>query len=184
VVATPKSYLIPQSWREVIERLQWNGVALDRLASDQSVHGLALYIDEVLSRAEPYEGHLFHDQVRLSSHPVTVQARAGDVLVRLDQANARYAVETLEPQAHDSFFRWGFFNSILEKKEAFSDYVFEDTALELLQAEPALREALEDWKLHNSEKVTDQQALLGFIYTAGKRYAEPEWRRYPVIGLL
>ena len=184
VVATPKSYLIPQSWREVIERLQWNGVALDRLASDQSVHGLAFYIDEVLSRAEPYEGHLFHDQVRLSSHPVTVQARAGDVLVRLDQANARYAVETLEPQAHDSFFRWGFFNSILEKKETFSDYVFEDTALELLQAEPALREALEDWKLHNSEKVTDQQALLGFIYTAGKRYAEPEWRRYPVIGLL
>ena len=184
VVATPKSYLIPQSWREVIERLRWNGVELDYLPSDQAVHGLAYYIDDVVSRAEPYEGHLFHDQVRLSSHPVTVQARAGDVLVRLDQANARYAVETLEPQAHDSFFRWGFFNSILEKKETFSDYVFEDTALEMLQAEPALRDAFEAWKAGNPDRLVDQQAVLSFIYAAGQRHAEPQWRRYPVIGLI
>lgn len=183
VVATPKRYLIAQAWREVIERLQWNGVELDYLPSDQVVQGTAYYIDEVVSRPGAYEGHLFHDQVRLSSHPVTVQARAGDVLVRLDQPNARYAVETLEPQAHDSFFRWGFFNSILEKKEAFSDYVFEDTALEMLQAEPALRDHFETWKAHNPDKLSDQQALLGFIYATCRRHAEPEWRRYPVIGL-
>jgi hypothetical protein len=58
----------------------------------------------------------------------TVQLRAGDYIVPLDQDKARYAVETLEPLGHDSFFRWGFFNSVLEKKEAYSDYVFEDEA--------------------------------------------------------
>jgi hypothetical protein len=63
---------------------------------------------------------MFHDAVELTTHDETVHAQAGDyVLVPLDQARARYAVETLEPQAHDSFFRWGFFNSILEKKEGF-----------------------------------------------------------------
>jgi hypothetical protein len=108
----------------------------------------------------------------------------GDVLVHLNQWNARYAVETLEPQAHDSFFRWGFFNSILEKKEAFSDYVFEDTALEMLDREPQLREAFARWKTQNPDKLEDQQAVLGFIFAKGKRHAEPEWRRYPVLRVV
>jgi hypothetical protein len=93
-------------------------------------------------------------------------------------------VETLEPQAHDSFFRWGFFNSILEKKEAFSDYVFEDTALEMLESEPLLREAFALWKAQNPDKLNDQQAVLGFIYAKGQRHVEPEWRRYPVLRVV
>ena len=180
-VDAPSSYLIPQAWREVIERLEWNGVQLERLVEDQTVSGLAYRIESVASRPGPYEGHMFHDEVTVSSKAVTVHARVGDVLVHLNQPNARYAVETVEPQAHDSFFRWGFFNSILEKKEAFSDYVFEDTALEMLESEPRLRDAFELWKTQNPDKLSDQQAVLGFIFANGQRYAEPEWRMYPVL---
>ena len=183
-VDVPRSYLIPQAWREAIERLQWNGVQLERLAEDRVVSALAYRVESVVSRPGPYEGHLFHDEVTLGSKAVTVQARAGDVLVHLNQPNARYAVETLEPQAHDSFFRWGFFNSILEKKEAFSDYVFEDTALDMLENEPLLRDAFELWKTQNPEQLDDQQAVLAFIFTHGQRHAEPEWLRYPVLRLV
>jgi multidrug resistance efflux pump len=126
---------------------------------------------------------MFHDEVQVSLHPVAVQARAGDVLVHLDQPRARYAVETLEPQAHDSFFRWGFFNAILEKKEHFSDYVFEDTAVEMLRDEPALAAAFAQWKLENPQLLADQQAVLSFLYDHGQRHREPEWRGYPVVRL-
>lgn len=183
VVDTPKHYLIPQAWREVIDRLLWNGVVMERLSADQTMQAQAYVMESIVSRPGPYEGHMFHDEVRLSSRAVTFQARAGDVLVSLDQPRARYAVETLEPQAHDSFFRWGFFNSILEKKENFSDYVFEDTALEMLQAEPALREAFERWKVQNPDKMTDQEAVLSFIFAHGQRHVELEWRRYPVLRI-
>jgi len=105
-------------------------------------------------------------------------------LLSLDQANARYAVETLEPQAHDSFFRWGFFNSVLEKKEAYSDYVFEDSAYEMLQEEPELKAKFEQWKKENPQLLSDQTAVLDFIFANGRRYNEPEWRRYPVFSLL
>ncbi len=184
VVDAPRSYLIPQAWREVIERLEWNGVQLERLTADRTVDAQAYHIAHVASRPDPYEGHLFHDEVALSSRAVTVQARAGDVLVHLNQPHARYAVETLEPQAHDSFFRWGFFNAILEKKEHFSDYVFEDTALEMLRDEPELAAAFAQWKLQNPKLLADQDAVLSFIYANGKRHAEPEWRRYPVLRLM
>ena len=182
-VDAPKSYLIPQAWREVIERLQWNGVVLQRLEADQVVQARVYRIEHVVSRSSAYEGHMFHDAVELSVHTETIQGHAGDVLVDLAQANARYAVETLEPQAHDSFFRWGFFNSVLEKEEAYSDYVFEDTAQEMLQQEPELRTRFEAWKMEFPQHKSNQAAVLDFIFANGKRFREPEWMRYPVVGL-
>jgi hypothetical protein len=109
-----------------------------------------------------------------------VQLRAGDVVVALDQDKARYVVETLEPLAHDSFFRWGFFNSVLEKKEAYSDYVFEDEAEKLLSEESELAAKFAEWKRANPALLSNQGAVLDFIFANCKKYREPEWRRYPV----
>ncbi len=184
-VEAPQAYLIPQAWREVIERLAWNGVQMKRLEQDQVFPAARVYrIESVQSRNGPYEGHLFHDEVQLQARIEAAQARAGDVWISLDQAQARYAVETLEPVAHDSFFRWGFFNSVLERKEHFSAYVFEDTASRMLDEEPGLRAAFEQWKLANPDKLGDPEQVLGFIFNHGRAHAEPEWRRYPVLGLM
>jgi hypothetical protein len=180
----PRAFLIPQAWREVIERLQWNGVHMTRLEADQTLEARVYRIERVTSRPDAYEGHLFHDEVTLSTHTEMIAARAGDFLLGLDQPQARYAVETLEPLAHDSFFRWGFFNSVLEKKENFSDYVFEDTAAQMLRDEPALRLKFEQWKLSHPELLSDGEAVLGFLFAHGQRHREPEWRRYPVLALL
>ena len=183
-VVIPKAYLIPQAWRAVIERLQWNGVQMERLEQDMVLTVESYHIKSVTSRPHAYEGHLFHDQLELASKTEDMTARAGDYLLRLDQLHARYAIETLEPQAHDSFFRWGFFNSVLEKKEAYSDYVFEDTASDMLDKEPALKQAFEEWKMHNPELLANQQAVLDFIFSHGARYREPEHRRYPVLRIM
>jgi hypothetical protein len=183
VITTPKAYLIPQAWREVIARLRWNKVELHTLAADQTMQVQSTHFEKIGSRSTPYEGHMFHDTVEITTQAETVLARAGDVLVYLNQENARYAVETLEPQAHDSFFRWGFFNSVLEKKEAYSDYVFEDSALEMLEQEPELKAKFERWKTQNPQLLSDQDAVLGFIFANGKRHHEPEWLRYPVLSV-
>jgi len=184
VVRAPRAYLIPQAWREVIERLQWNGVQMQKLTSDQTLQVQTYRIQSVTTRPDAYEGHMFHDDMTLSTQTEAVQARAGDWLVPLDQPNARFAVETLEPQAHDSFFRWGFFNSVLEKKENFSDYVFEDSALEMLRDEPGVQAAFDQWKAQNPALISDQNAVLGFIFSRGKRFEEPGWRRYPVFSVM
>ncbi|MDE2430678.1 MAG: peptidase M14 [Burkholderiales bacterium] len=183
-VEQPRAYLIPQAWRAVIERLQWNGVQLQRLVEDAEITAQTYHIKTIQSRAHAYEGHMFHDDVRLESKIEKLKVRAGDFLVLLDQVQARYAIETLEPEAHDSFFRWGFFNSILEKKEAYSDYVFEDTALQLLEQEPELAQAFSRWKQENPALLSDKTAVLDFIFANCKHYLEPEWRRYPVLRIM
>ena len=183
-VRAPRAYLVPQAWREVIERLAWNGVQMTHLAADQVIEVEYYHITSVASRGEAYEGHMFHDEVALERRSGRIGVRAGDYVIALDQDRARYAVEMLEPQGHDSFFRWGVFNSVLEKKEAYSDYVFEDHALELLRDEPQLKAKFAAWKAANPALLSDQGAVLDFIFANCERYREPEWRRYPVFMLV
>jgi hypothetical protein len=179
-VSVPKAYIIPQAWREAIERMELNGVRMERVKQDRMQDVAYYHIASVSSRPNAYEGHMFHDDVQLEKRRACVQLRAGDVIVPLDQDKARYVVETLEPLAHDSFFRWGFFNSVLEKKEAYSDYVFEDEAEQLLRDEPALAAKFAAWKAANPAQLSNQEAVLDFVFANCDKYREPEWRRYPV----
>lgn len=183
-VIVPQCYIVLQQWRDVIQRLKWNQVRMERITETSQLLVQTYHIQNVKSRLMPYEGHLFHDEVELEVRSEMVIVKEGDYMIPLNQAKARYAIETLEPQAHDSFFRWGFFNSILEKKEVFSNYVFEDTAVEILDAEPELKAKFEQWKKANPQLVSDQQAVLNFIFTHCQRYREPEWRRYPIFRLI
>ncbi|MES3023006.1 MAG: M14 family zinc carboxypeptidase [Pseudomonadota bacterium] len=183
VVSAPRAYVVPQAWKAAIERLEWNGVQMERIETDRVVEVQYYHIASVTSRPTAYEGHMYHDDMQLEKRTAQMTLYAGDYWVPLDQDNARYAVETLEPQGHDSFFRWGFFNSVLEKKEAYSDYVFEDHALELLRTEPALKAKFDAWKEANPGLLSDQVAVLNFIFTNCERYAEPGWKRYPVLSV-
>jgi hypothetical protein len=63
----------------------------------------------------------------------TLQFKKGDYLVPTKQTGVKFLLETLEPEAIDSYFNWNEFDGILGQKEYFSDYVFEDTAAELLR---------------------------------------------------
>jgi hypothetical protein len=114
-VRAPKGYIVPQAWREAIERLQWNGVEMARFDDEQTVTAVLPHVRD-LARHGLRRPYVPRRRAAGSAHSFTVQP--GDYFIPLKQANARYAVETLEPQGHDSFFRWGFFNSVLEKKEA------------------------------------------------------------------
>ena len=183
-VRVPKAYVLPQAWREVVERLKWNGVRMERLDADRLLDVQYYHVAGIGPRPTPYEGHMFHDEVELEVRTGQVLARAGDWFIPLDQDRARYAVEMLEPMGHDSFFRWGFFNGVMEKKEAFSDYVFEDHAMELLASEPELAGKFEQWKAANPALLSNQEAVLNFIFANCARYREPEWRRYPVYAIV
>jgi hypothetical protein len=182
-VRAPQAYVIPQAWREAVERLAWNGVQMERIVEDTVVQAQCYRIASVTSRSGPFEGRMLHDDLALQAETGSFTLSAGDYRIPLQQDKARYIVETLEPMAHDSLFRWGFFNGVLQKKEGYSDYAFEDTALTLLQEEPALQAKFEQWKREHPELLKDQARVLDFIYENCAAHAEPEWRRYPVLSV-
>jgi Zinc carboxypeptidase len=180
----PRAYLLQQAWHDVAERLKAHGLPLRRAARAATLPAEAYRIDRFDKRSVPFEGHHLHELVEIHAEPHEARVAEGDWLLPLGGPHDRFIVEVLEPLGIDSLFRWGFFDSVLDKKESFSDYVFEDEAERLLATEPGLSERFEAWKAGHPALMGDAQAVLGFIFEASRRYAEPAWRRYPVLRLL
>jgi len=144
VVSAPNFYLIPQAWREVIDRLKNNQVLMRPLDKDSLIYVEVTFVENYETATRPYEGHFNHSKITIRREMREVQFYKGDWIIPTDQEARRYLVETLEPQGEDSFFAWNFFDSVLQQKEWFSDYVFEDRAAELLDADPVFRGAFEE----------------------------------------
>jgi len=182
-VQKPVAYIIPYAWREVIDRLKVNKVAMQQLKRDTTLTVETYYITDYKTGQRPYEGHYLHSQVQVESRTMPRQFFKGDYVVFLNQEANRFLVETLEPQAVDSYFNWNFFDSILMQKEYFSSYVFEDLATEYLQKDPELRKRLEERKRQYPEFAKNARAQLEFVYRNTPHY-EPTHNMYPVGRLM
>jgi hypothetical protein len=179
----PIAYIIPKAWSKVVDLLKLNNVKVSTLAADQTITAELYYIKDYKTGTKPYEGHYLHSGVKLSSVVESLTYYKGDFVVFVDQVTNRYIVETLEPQAMDSFFNWNFFDSILSMKEHFSSYVFEDTAAELIKKDPQLKKKLEEEKTKNPDLAKSADAQLDFIYK-NSSYFEKTYNRYPVARML
>jgi hypothetical protein len=175
----PRAYIIPQAWRRVIERLQWNGIEMKKLEHDTTLEVEVYYITNYKTVPDAYEGKYLHSNTQVRKEKQKLQYFAGDYVIELNQPANRYIVETLEPQATDSYFNWGFFDSILQQKEWFSDYVFEDTAEEILKNNPSIKAEFEKKKSEDKKFAESAWDQLAFIHQHSG-YQEKSHNRYPV----
>jgi len=182
-VQKPIAYIIPKAWDRVISLLKLNGVKLREIKADQKIDVESYYIGDFKTSTRPYEGHYLHSAVKLNPVKQNLQYYAGDFVVYVNQPCNRYIVETLEPQAIDSYFNWNFFDSILDMKEHYSAYVFEDTAAELLKNNPELNAKLEAKKAADADFAKNGPAQLDFVYK-NSDYYEKTHNRYPVARLV
>ena len=176
----PTAYIIPKAWTEVAALLRRNGATLEPLPRAVTVPVETYYFTDFKTTPRPFEGHYLHSQLQLRTVAAPATFAAGDLVVYLNAtAPTRYLMETLEPQATDSFFAWGFFDSVLQQKEHFSDYVFEDVAADLLRRDPALRARLEQLKAADAAFAANGPAQLEWVYQ-NSTYHEAGHNRYPV----
>ncbi|HAS41077.1 MAG TPA: hypothetical protein DCS93_11385 [Microscillaceae bacterium] len=178
-VQKPKAYIISKAWYNVIDLLKKNGVKIQQLTKDQTIAIDAYYITDYKSYTRPFEGHYVHYGVKVKTVPQEVKFYKGDYVVFVNQPSNRYIIEALEPQATDSFFSWNFFDTILQQKEGYSSYVFEDIAEKLLKENPDLRKRFEAKKQQDINFRKSARQQLNFIYQ-NSPYYEKEHNRYPV----
>ncbi|GHA53529.1 M14 family metallopeptidase [Pontibacter akesuensis] len=182
-VQKPVAYIIPQAWREVIDRLKTDKVQMQQLKKDTTITLDTYYIADYKTGQRPYEGHYLHSDVKVETKRIPRQFFKGDYVVYLNQPANRFLVEVLEPQAVDSYFNWNFFDSILMQKEYFSSYVFEDLAAEYLKKDPELRKRLEERKKQDPDFAKNARAQLDFVYRNTPHY-EYTHTMYPVGRLM
>lgn len=178
-VSVPKAYIIPQGWWHVIELLKLNNVALKTLTKDTTITVQSYKIDAFETRTRAYEGHYQHYNTSIKASEEDILFTKGDFLIETNQTAFRYLIETLEPQAPDSFFNWNFFDTILQQKEGFSPYVWEDKAELLLAQNPKLKINFNLKKSYDKDFATNWYSQLDWLHKQSPNY-EKSHLQYPV----
>ncbi len=181
-VTTPSAYIIPQGWGAVVDLLKLNNVNIKQLKADTFIQVEAYRIDDYKSLPRPYEKHHKNSAVKVSVMKQKIKFLKGDYVIRMNQRANRYIAEMLEPTSDDSFFAWNFFDAILQQKEGYSDYRWDDLAADVLKNNPGLKVKLEGKKKADPKFAVNSSAQLEFIYK-NSPYYEPGHNRYPVYRL-
>jgi hypothetical protein len=178
-VTVPEYYVLGGQEQEVIDRLTANHVLFETLTS-ASIDTLHVFsVKSYKSPAQPYEGHFKLSQIEVGESERAIDLKPGDILIPSQQDAALFIHASLQPRAEDSYLTWNFFDSYLQQKEYFSNYVFKDQIADILAKNPQLQEEYQlrkatDEKFRNSE--WDQ---LYFIYSRSP-YFEQTFMRLPI----
>ena len=182
-VRIPEAYIIPKQWTKVTHLLNLNGITYTEVKNDTLLEVASYRIKNYNTVENPYEGHYLHYNTKVSTNLKSVEFKKGDLWVPTNQLGFRYILETLEPTAQDSFFNWNFFDTILQQKEGFSPYVFEDTALDMLETNPRLKSEFQLKKENDIKFSNNWYAQLEWLFKKSKHY-EKAHLQYPVYRVL
>ncbi|MEE9408646.1 MAG: M14 family metallopeptidase [Polaribacter sp.] len=182
-VEIPKAYILQQGWHKIVERLQNNKIEFRELENDTTITVAVNHINNYNTRKMPYEGHYLHYNTSVLQTTETVTFRKGDLYIDTNQNGVCYLLETLEAEATDSFFNWNFFDTILQQKEGYSGYVFEDVAEQFIKDNPVIKVAFEDKLKSDADFAKNPRAQLNYIYKKTLHY-EKAHLRLPVFKVL
>ncbi|WP_432412956.1 M14 family metallopeptidase [Rasiella sp. SM2506] len=179
-ITIPEKYIIPQGYWSVIDLLKQNKIEYTQAEKDTTIAAEVYHIKDYKTYQNPYEGHYPHYNTQVEVTTENVAIKKGDYIFKTDQEGVRYVLETLEPAAQDSFFNWNFFDTILQQKEGFSPYVWEDKALEFLNKNPEIKKEFEAKKDEDLAFANNWYAQLDWIHKKSPNY-ETAHLRYPIV---
>ena len=182
-IRIPDLYIIPAAWKKVIDKLKHNQINMRQLKKDTLLTVDSYRIESYKTSSEAYEGHYLHYDTNVSSSQTKRLFKKGDWMIPTDQRGRKYLIEVLEPELKDSFFNWNFFDSILQRKEGFSSYVFEDLAADFLADRPNIKKAFEQKKASDKTFRNNARAQLTWIYKRTPLY-EDAHLQYPVYRMM
>jgi len=182
-VVIPTAYIIPRGYWNIIDLLKNNNISFRQFKNDTIIEVESYKIADFKTVPSAYEGHYLHRNTSITSKMVKMNFAKGDYYVPTNQKGVKYLLEAFEPEGVDSFFNWNFFDAILQQKEHYSEYIFEDTAAKLLKDNPALKAELETKKQNDREFAKNAEAQLNWIYK-NSVYYEKAHMQYPVYRFL
>ena len=110
----PLGYFIPSAWKNIAGLLALHGVEMEKTTKPITQEFETYRFSNVTWASGPQEGHisLANFDARLVKEKIAIPV--GSYWVPMNQRRARFILSTLEPQAPDSFARWGLMYSVFE----------------------------------------------------------------------
>lgn len=181
-IEIPYAYIVPKGWFGIRERLQANAISFNEVESDTVIMVEVYKLKDYETADQAFEGHYPHFNTSVTKITDSIRLRKGDLLIETAQPGIRYIIETLEPEATDSFFNWNFFDTVLQQKEGFSPYVFEDLALQIIKNDSVLQQEFITKKKEDPVFANNWYGQLDWIYKRSPYY-EKAHLTYPVFRI-
>ncbi|WP_445749483.1 M14 family metallopeptidase [Polaribacter sp.] len=175
-IEIPKAYILQQGWHDVLERLKNNHIDFTRFDKDTTILVTINHIADFKTQNSPYEGHYLHYNTSVSKKTENFTFKKGDIFIPTNQQGIRYLLETLEAEATDSFFNWNFFDTILQQKEGYSAYVFEDIARKILMENFELKKLFDEKLKLDANFAKNPRTQLDFIFKNSPHYEKAHLR--------
>ncbi|MGO2011806.1 MAG: M14 family metallopeptidase [Pseudoalteromonas sp.] len=179
-VKVPSAFYIPAAYPKIVEKLKLHGVNVERVTTTKPIPELQVAsVDSYEFDKVPFEGR-FRVKASFSFSKVVNNNLVDWYKVSTQQPLGELATHLLHPQAPDSFFAWGEFNTIFQRTEYMENYALAPFARQMLKDQPAL--ALEfDKKLRDdSVFAEDAQARLDWLYERSPFY-DKAYLKYPIL---
>ena len=181
-VIIPSAYVIPKGYWNIVKLLDDNDIRVTEIRKDSIIDAEVYRIKNYETVRNPFEGHYLHYNTQVETSNEKVTMLEGDYLVKTNQNGVRYIIETLEPSATDSFFNWNYFDTVLQQKEGFSPYVWEDIAETFLAENPEVKAKFEKKKIEDPAFSENWYAQLDWIHKQSPHY-ESSHLRYPIVRM-
>jgi hypothetical protein len=179
IVELPLAYIIPVEWQNVQEILKAHGIEFFIIDRKQNVDIESYQFANQKWSSSSFEGRQGLQSFDLIKSERKMEFEAGAMVIPVHQRALKVLVYLLEPKADNSLASWGFFNSIMERKEYAETYVMEKIAREMIAKNPDLLNEFEEWKKDNPEQAKSQ-----WIQTMWFFEKTPYWDRekdvYPI----
>lgn len=181
-VYIPFGYLIPPEWEIIADRLSMHNIEMYQLPFEQEMYVSYYKFDNVSFYDTPYESH---HRVKEFTYDIvydSVTIMKGSWIIPCNQRNLRLIVNALEPDADDSFLKWGFFNAIFERKEYFEYYVMEHLAEKMIITDQKLADEFFTKLDLDKEFAQDPYQRLMFFYKRSP-YFDQKLNVYPILRI-
>jgi hypothetical protein len=183
----PLGYLIPAAWKPIADLLALHGVEMERTAQPLAQEFETYRFSAVTWAGGPQEGHMMpgNFDAHLVQEPMTMPP--GSYWVPLKQRRARLILATLEPQAPDSFVRWGLMDQVFEGGgrggrggAPVAEYLSEPIARKTMADNPDLAREFLAKVAADPTFAGDRTARLQWWYQHSK-YEPSDNGRYPIV---
>lgn len=178
-VEVPKSFFIPPVYTDIIEKLALHGVSINKLSGANTQPLKMAKVSQYSFDNAPFEGR-FRVSALFDYVPATNVDLDGWFEVSTQQKAGELAVHLLHPEAPDSFFAWGEFNTIFQRTEYMENYALIPFAEKMLSDDPKLAAAFNKKLKQDKAFATNPEARLNWLYEHSPFY-DQAYLKYPIL---
>lgn len=178
-VEVPKSFFIPPVYTDIIEKLVLHGVSVNKLSGANTQPLKMAKVAQYSFDKAPFEGR-FRVSASFDYVPATNVDLDGWFEVSTKQKVGELAVHLLHPEAPDSFFAWGEFNSIFQRTEYMENYALIPFAEKMLADDPKLAQEFDKKVNQDKDFAKNADARLNWLYEHSPFY-DQAYLKYPIL---